>query len=69
MKFGELLKAFCGKQEDSYILLSLEGVEKEQTVSTDAFPLLDSIKEWYVPFFDVVDDKLWVRVEPNERPF
>ena len=70
MKFGELLNAFCGKEDGSYILLSLEGVDKkDQTVSADAYPLLDAIKEWHVPYFDIVDDKLWVKVEPNERPF
>lgn len=65
MKFGELLNAYTGNTENEYFLLSLEGVEKDQTVSTNAFPLLDGIKEWRVPFFDIVDGKLWVRAEPD----
>lgn len=70
MKLSELLKTYISDKDAQYIDLDIEGVEKIQTVSTDANPLLDGIMEWHVGYFDFdeIVGRLFVAVERDERP-
>lgn len=69
MTLRELLQYYVRNNEGSFICLEIEGVNKIQTVSTNAYPLLDAVYNWYVDHFDVDNDNLEISICRDKKPF